>query len=549
MRQFVSRGSRWVVLALLLGLVALPARGIEQPARASSQPTRLSQGVLLHRWLTQPSEAPEQLQARFQAAHDQVAAAGKTRAAGSATASPLAGARFNHDVVGLPQNEESIGVCRSNRDVVLGGTNDYRGLLDPQGNFTGWHFSNDGGASLTNEGLLPPVTVAGTQLASQGDPVDVAGLGCRLYAADLNFNAFSTTAGESAIGAYRTTPARLASCPGGADPSCWPTRRAVAVNEAGHFLDKPWMDVGVSGSAGEVVWVTYTDFNCPNPDCSPPFTNQIKAVRCNAPLTSCTEPILLSGAQNSLQFSDVTIGPDGRVYVTWEEDNDLANNFEPPERMRFWLRVAEPGSTTFGPLRRVADEPLNLGIADLHANDFRVATYPKNTVAMVGGRPRVFVVWDGCRARTLGDTVCEEPAIKLRYSDDAGVSWSRTQVLSAGGDNYFPTIDADRGSGRVAVAWYTSRFDPVFHNRQDVELVSLNRATAKVVRRQRVTRISNDPEADPLLGGAFIGDYFEVAAEHGTGYVHFNANYVSIRLLGEGVPIPQQDNFLIRKPL
>jgi hypothetical protein len=233
----------------------------------------------------------------------------------------------------------------------------------------------------------------------------------------------------------------------------------VAVNEAGHFLDKPWMDVGVSGSAGEVVWVTYTDFNCPNPDCSPPFTNQIKAVRCNAALTNCTEPILLSGTQNSLQFSDVTIGPDGRVYVTWEEDNDLANNFEPPEHMRFWLRVAEPGSTTFGPLRRVADEPLNLGIADLHANDFRVATYPKNTVAMVEGRPRVFVVWDGCRARTLGDTVCEEPAIKLRYSDDAGVSWSRTQVLSAGGDNYFPTIDADRGSGRVAVAWYTSRFD------------------------------------------------------------------------------------------
>ncbi len=122
-------------------------------------------------------------------------------------------------------------------------------------------------------------------------------------------------------------------------------------------------------------------------------------------------------------------------------------------------------------------------------------------------------------------------------------------MLSAGGDNYFPTIDADRGSGRVAVAWYTSRFDPVFHNRQDVELVSLDRATATVVRRQRVTRLSNEPEADPLLGGLFIGDYFEVAAEHGTGYVHFNANYVSIRLLGEGLPIPQQDNFLIRKPL
>jgi hypothetical protein len=549
MKQSWSRVPRWLLFAALVGLIAVPARGLEQPPGSVSQEPRLSQSVLVRQWLARPSDAPEPLRARFQAAHDKMAAAQGARVSSSATGQPLSGARFNNDLVGLPQNEESIDVCRTNAKVVLGGTNDYRGLLDPQGNFTGWHFSNDGGRTLTNEGLLPPVPVPGAELASQGDPIDVIGRGCRLYAAGLNFNAFDTAAGQNAIGVNRTTPGRLAACPGGSDPSCWPTRRAVAVNEAGHFLDKPWMDVGVSGDAGEVVWVVYTDFDCPNPDCSPPFTNQIKAVRCDARLTSCTAPILISGAQNSLQFGDVTIGPDGRVYVTWEEDNDLANNFEPPERMRFWLRVAEPGSTTFGPLRQVANEPLNLGFADLHANDFRVATYPKNTVAMVHGRPRVFVVWDGCRARTFGDTVCEEPAIKLRYSDDAGVTWSRTQVLSVRGDNYFPTIDTDPDTGRVAVAWYTTRFDPVFHNRQDVELVSLNSVTGAVARRQRLTPLSNDPEADPLLGGTFIGDYFEVAAHNGTGYVHFNANYVSIRLLGEGFPIPQQDNFLIRRSL
>jgi hypothetical protein len=217
--------------------------------------------------------------------------------------------------------------------------------------------------------------------------------------------------------------------------------------------------------------------------------------------------------------------------------------------MRFWLRVAEPGSTIFGPLRQVANEPLNLGIADLHANDFRVATYPKNTVAMVHGRPRVFVVWDGCRARTFGDTVCEEPAIKLRYSDDAGVTWSRTQVLSVRGDNYFPTIDTDPATGRVAVAWYSTRFDPVFHNRQDVELVSLNSVTRGGGAAPAAHPAVQRPGGRSLLGGTFIGDYFEVAAHNGTGYVHFNANYVSIRLLGEGFPIPQQDNFLIRRAL
>ena len=33
-----------------------------------------------------------------------------------------------------------------------------------------------------------------------------------------------------------------------------------------HFLDKEWFDVGVSGEAGEVVWVTYSDFLSTGPD-------------------------------------------------------------------------------------------------------------------------------------------------------------------------------------------------------------------------------------------------------------------------------------------
>lgn len=64
----------------------------------------------------------------------------------------------------------------------------------------------------------------------------------------------------------------------------------------------------------------------------------------------------------------------------------------------------------------------------------------------------------------------------------------------------------------MEVAYYTNRFDPVFHNRQDVELVELNAATSAVTDRQRLTSLSNESEADPLLGGLFIGDYIEVYA-------------------------------------
>jgi hypothetical protein len=46
-----------------------------------------------------------------------------------------------------------------------------RGLIDPEGNFTGWHFSTNGGRSVTNEGLLPPVQEKGQAVESGGDPV------------------------------------------------------------------------------------------------------------------------------------------------------------------------------------------------------------------------------------------------------------------------------------------------------------------------------------------------------------------------------------------
>jgi hypothetical protein len=155
------------------------------------------------------------------------------------------------------------------------------------------------------------------------------------------------------------------------------------------------------------------------------------------------------------------------------------------------------------------------------------------------------VVWDACRYRLL-DNICEEPVIKLTYSDDQGATWSSPKVVSAGGDNYFPAI-AD-GPKSLGLIWFTNRFDRIFHNRQDVEFAELN-FSGDVVDRHRLTRPSNESEADPILGGFFIGDYIELDIEAGRAYVHYNANYRSVRVLGEGFPIPQQDNYLERVPL
>jgi hypothetical protein len=541
---------RAVGLAAVVALVAAPFAGAAPQQRAvsaeslGSAAAKMSAAPVTRYLLAHPEEAPEQVRPRFEELSDLLGRAHRSTAPQAAGRSgPMLEALFNHDATGLPQNEESITSCPTRPQYVLGGTNDYRGLLDPEENFTGWHFSTDGGRTVRQEGLLPSIDFGdGVMVPSGGDPVDVATPDCTFFAGDLNYDPEDLF--PNGIGLYKSDAHTLATCPGGTDPSCWPKRKVVAQSDDPHvFLDKPWVYTD-----GRYVWVVYSKFVCPDVGCTGDYTsNSIQAVRCTLELV-CTDPILISGAQPSIQFGDVTIAPDGTTYITWEQDNDLETDFEPPEHMIFWMRVAPPGSTTFGPPRRVAQEPLNLGIAPLHANDFRVATYPKNDVKVVNGKNRVFVVWDGCRARPLGDSVCEEPAIRMRYSDNAGATWSPTKILSAGGDNYFPTISANRGGHNLAVAWYTNRFDPVFHNRQDVELAEV-RPDGTVAQRQRLTTVSNETEADPVLGGFFIGDYFEVFARADHALVHFNANYRSIPLLDEGFPIPQQDNFLVRSQL
>ena len=527
--------------ALGLVVVAVVAAGAtaaggaapgSHPAPAGAAP--LSQAAVIHRWFSQPNARQGELAAVI-ATLRAVASGAAPRAAPGAAAGPLAADVFNHDTAGLPQNEESVTVCGQ---TVLGGTNDFRSLLltPPQDMGAGWHLSTDNGRTLRNEGLLPPVTIAGQPVPARGDPVDVAGQGCSLFAGSVGSTSDDRI---NAVVVYRSRPDTLVSCAGGTAAACWPTRRAVATAGPPHFLDKEWMAVGPSGRAGEVVWVSFTDFILDATGA--PVSSSIKAVRCNPTLTSCTHPILVSGSDQQTTFSDVTVGPDGRTYLSWAQ---FLGPLE-TQRMVLKLRVAPPGSTQFGPARIVATEP-KPAVAFLHANSFRAQTIPKNDVKLVHGHPRVFVVWEGCRTSIFG--VCEEPRINLARSADFGASWRRT-VLSVGGDNYFPTISEDRGGAALAVAWYTNRHDRRFHSRQDVELASVDPGSGTVVNRQRLTPVSNETDADVALQGRFIGDYFEVFARRGVAYVHYNANYRLVRVLGQGIPVHQQDNYLTKAHL
>jgi hypothetical protein len=567
-----ARLGRLTLLAVLTAaIVTVPAATV--PHDNTRVPYQViehaSQGVAVNYWVANPDEAPSRIRVAMDAmgnAPDRTNSSNSNFCASNANRDT-----WNCDIFGLPQNEESIAACPTNDNLVLGGTNDYRGLIDPEGNFTGWHWSIDGGHSVTNEGLLPPVNLRSDpsrSVPSGGDPVKFIPSPCNaVYASSLAYNPNDPFGDANGIAVYQSTPEILTTCQpflagGVTNPACWPNRRLVAESAAGEFLDKEWMFVGTQNGV-RYVWVTYSTFNFLTPPHE--FTAEIHAVRCTADLVNCTEPIPISEGDGvpdlDVQFSDVTVGPDGRAYITWSEivgelPEDPDCDPAPPCEQTFIhkLRVeAAPGTAVFGPERivYVEDRAIPFG-GFLHANDFRIATYPKNDVVQIGGKQRIFVIWDACKVRLLG-SVCEEPEIKLSYSDNDGVSWVGPLVLSNGGDNYFPTITADRAGGKgLAAAWFTNYYDNDFHNRQDVVAVSIDSLTGASRGHKRVTVSSNETEADPLLGGFFIGDYIEAVLVENRLYVHWNANYRKVPLVGgflnspdqPVIPVNQQDNYL-----
>src|SRR5438132_5997384 len=162
----------WLALAVAAAaVIALPAAaapGGPEPAKGLLE--QVSQAVVAHYWAANPDAAPPQ----FSSALTSIQKTPPGRHVSSCAANANKDV-YNCDVFGLPQNEESITACPTNDNLVLGGTNDYRGILDPEQNFTGWHWSIDGGHSVKNEGLLPPVRLISNPnhtVPSGGDPVD-----------------------------------------------------------------------------------------------------------------------------------------------------------------------------------------------------------------------------------------------------------------------------------------------------------------------------------------------------------------------------------------
>ncbi len=464
---------------------------------------------------------------------------------------------FNKDPLPLPQNETSIAIDPLSTTRIVGGYNDYRGIFSPF-DFTGWSTSTTGGSAVAKDGQLYALTLLGTSEPSGGDPVVAVDASGNFFMASLHYDPFDLS--PNGVTLFRSpksgsaTGVFSAACTGGTSVNCWPTAKVVAAetctSSAGHFNDKPWAAVDQSSSvAAGSVYVTWTLFGCASSD----FSSVIQIAKCTNNLATCTNPVTLESTAGTgsfldfVQFSHVTVGPTGKVYVTWVKHS--GNSFSTEDAL-IRMKVITPSALTtsvgtVGSLRTVHDETMPIPFGDFpYPAFYRTATYPH--VAIKGSR--AIIAWDRRTSPLWFGTWYFDSNIVAKFTDDDGVSFSALQTVSAAfGPQYQPSICVDAMTGSVVVAYYSHQNDLTFSHRQDVYVATSSTGAAPYTA-VRVTSLSNDTEADPLLFDEFIGDYIEVACRGGVGYVHYTANFVAKDISpfigGSPLFVRQQDTFV-----
>lgn len=478
--------------------------------------------------------------------------------------------RFINDSSYFPQSETSVAVDPNNPKHVVGGFNDDKYFFCPflpadcgraiPTALSGFTVSADGGRSVAKSGSMPDINASGVILTAWGDPSLAPTIDGNFFYASIAISSFSSIFGNGVIiaksNANLFNPSFSCATPI-IDPTNNPCWNTVFVNgntifPAFSLEDKDRIAVDRNPTSpyyGSVYigWDHFSNFG---------FSSSFLA-RCDGNLAVCTMlsegPATISGGDLFVAWTTPVVDKNGNVYVAWCNFGTFFT-FGP---VNCRISSSPPGGTGFGPPNNIlsymgsgtnlpgdtvvigwATEQFRTGLGLISiATDLSPKSnnlYFTTSVCTAGHYYALSSQILPVAADDPGN--CGQSTIIFSESTNNGTSWSAPLSLSHPAVNDQPYVTVDSQTGTVYIVYYTAQYDP-FNHRIDV-VASISNNLARTFHQQRVTTVSDEPNADPNMydyilsggfGGSFsvpqFGDYFEATARAGTLWVLFTGNY------------------------
>lgn len=401
----------------------------------------------------------------------------------------------------LPQNESSIAINPLAPNVLISSAVDGR-------NGAIVYISTNGGLSWTNRNL----GVVHPNWQTGNDPsvaFDYQGNGYMMYGAfpravDGNFT------GESGVYLAKTTDNGVTW-----QPHIVVIEHVGAMTLDSAFEDKYYVEIDNSAASpyrGNLYtpWKRVTDRDS---------ATQIVFTRSVDGGLTWSEPIPVSprkpGTSKDTTFGQSfplsTTGPDGTVYVVWNDgpirslgfarSTDGGRTFSPPS-------YPVQGYPTLGTARQLGED-----VYHVLKGTFRAETYP-TMMADNSTSPRrgwLYLAW----------AAGTNPDVYFIRSTDGGTTWTQPKVIHSDprNDQWWPWLSVDEATGDIAVMYSDSRNDP--ENILIDTYVSYSSDGGDTWIDRRATDAMSDFRRNPYVGGIFAGDYSGNAFLNGKVYPSF----------------------------
>ncbi|GAA0917038.1 sialidase family protein [Virgisporangium aurantiacum] len=425
------------------------------------------------------------------------------------------------------QNETTIAVNPINPRNLVAGSNDYRvfNARENRNDGSGWAYTSfDGGATWIDV-QLPHLTFqtgatgALSYMDSAGDPAISFGPHNTVYYANLVFSRTVPTDGSQQASGLAVSVSRDGGRTWG-EPS---VLQLDGVTAAGTptptlvFNDKEWIAADPRTGTVYVTWTKFT-FDAEGGYLESPIVMKkstdfgrtwSEARRVAPALTG-----FAGGITPFDQGSNPQVGRDGTLYVAYEASVCETVACDAPEdHDAVVVATSRDGGRTF----RNEEVALDFDFPEtLTGENFRLNSYP--LMAYDWLTDRLWITWADDRNGVYDDegSVRTNGDVFVVGSRKGSTGWSEPLRVGSAQDEVFPAVAAF--AGRVAVSYYTRRYDPRGVGLDYAYSVGWGRGVGGAPVR-RITTQTSDPriqfvgfdEDGNELQGVFIGDYSAIA--------------------------------------